>query len=162
MPKGFTLIELLVVVLIIGILSAVALPQYQKAVARARLVQNIIRVQSMTQGNELFHLANGTWSNDVRELDIDFSSDVVAYRKGSWTKNEDNVSAYFKDGADCGPKSPGAACKGETFFIYNTDGNMYCRGYNDLMENICRSMAGNAEAALPATENQRATYLIRF
>ena len=73
MKKGFTLIELLVVVLIIGILSAIALPQYRKAVEKARMVEAVIAVEKIAQANQLYKLANGTFTRNINDLGIDFS-----------------------------------------------------------------------------------------
>jgi len=68
---GFTLIELLVVVLIIGILAAVALPQYQKAVEKSKATQAITLLKSVYQAAEAYQLANGNWPTDFDELSVD-------------------------------------------------------------------------------------------
>ncbi len=77
--QGFTLIELLVVVLIIGILSAVALPQYQKAVEKSRIMALMPNLKTLKESLEMYYLANGKYPADsVSELDITLSGCTIA------------------------------------------------------------------------------------
>lgn len=88
---GFTLIELLVVVLIIGILAAVALPQYKKVVKKTRLTEVHTRFKALAKGVDMWLLENGYPNSTVRfwrdsntsgapqlELDVDLPCDQVA------------------------------------------------------------------------------------
>lgn len=78
MKKGFTLIELLVVVLIIGILAAVAVPQYEKAVWRSRNAGLKSLLKTLATAQEAYYMANGAYATQFEQLDIDFP-----FKKGS-------------------------------------------------------------------------------
>jgi len=69
--NAFTLIELLVVVLIIGILAAVALPQYQKAVERARASEAFPLLKAVQQAAQTHYLANGDYPEKFDELAVE-------------------------------------------------------------------------------------------
>lgn len=89
--KGFTLIELLVVVLIIGILAAIAVPQYQKSVLKSRFVQGYTLVDSLYEAEHAYFLANGDFAQDIDNLDVSIPKD------SSCTKSQGTSSIYVCD-----------------------------------------------------------------
>jgi len=68
--KGFTLIELLVVVLIIGILSGIALPQYMKSINRSRATEAWQAGKTLLDGEHMYFLENREYTSDTTQLRI--------------------------------------------------------------------------------------------
>ena len=81
--QAFTLIELLVVVLIIGILAAIAVPQYRLAVEKARVTQNILSVEHVVKELSVYYLANNQWPAQLSDLGVDIPASCSGYAKGS-------------------------------------------------------------------------------
>ncbi len=68
--KGFTLIELLVVVLIIGILAAMGIPQYFKAVERSRVSEATNIFSNIKNAQERFYSRKLNYTNNWDDVDI--------------------------------------------------------------------------------------------
>lgn len=76
---GFTLIEMLVVVLIVGILAAIAMPQYQDAVEKARVSEALVNSRAIMDGVQRYQQAHpGAYVTSFNQIaDVDLKGGTV-------------------------------------------------------------------------------------
>ena len=147
-PKGFTLIELLVVVVIVGVLTTVALPQYQRAVDLAQAKQALAIQHKIVEQQRLYFLANGSYASlaDKDNLNVDFQL-PKGWIIAEWINGRIVISAHSNE-----------------IYIYyffsQTTSNIQCKATktNNRLVNLCRALSnGNERSDL---EDWRKVYQI--
>ena len=83
--KGFTLIELMVVVAVIGVLSAIAIPQYQNYVARAQVAEGFSLVASGKMAVAEYYNENGSFPTDNATARLGAANTIIGKYVGSVT-----------------------------------------------------------------------------
>jgi len=150
--NGFTLIELLVVVLIIGILAAIAIPQYQKTVLKSRTSQAVLMVKAITDAQERYYLENGAYTNNIPDLDIIVPPELITTTPGGSSigaadASRPNVYIYSCwANRTCGAVA-GSASMPTIEFTMKYDptykGKHWCQlvpGKNSTAKSICQTM----------------------
>ncbi|MBR3632048.1 MAG: pilin [Elusimicrobiaceae bacterium] len=77
--KAFTLIELLIVVLIIGILSAIAIPMYQGAVDKSHWSTMLPGAKAIKDAEEAFKMSNDGYTSEMGNLDVTMENNDLTF-----------------------------------------------------------------------------------
>ena len=145
--KGFTLIELLVVVLIIGILAAIAVPQYQKAVEKSRASEAFTLLKTIAQAYDVYHLSNPVENVPVIE-DLDIDIPGKKSKSGSYTQIDTQFFTFFLWANPHARRSINNKIAYYLAYVINRK-SFYCvlpertgENYNSKYVAVCKSLGG--------------------
>lgn len=142
---GFTLIELLVVVLIIGILAAIALPQYEKVVEKSRAAEALTMVSSIAKANDIYKMTTGEYTTDISVLDIQIPGEDSSYN--GWPRKNTKFFMYGAKTPSYG-NSTGIANRLPQSSKYSivalADGTTLCYYFNEEWKAFCRGLGSGA------------------
>ncbi|MDE3277023.1 MAG: prepilin-type N-terminal cleavage/methylation domain-containing protein [Spirochaetota bacterium] len=154
---GFTLIELLVVVLIIGILAAMALPQYFKAVERSRMAEAVTLMDSIVKAQRRKFMQTNHYAEDFRGLDVSpkGATGINYFTKGDPTTGEGGngfsitiVPFGFDQGSVVADRVVNDDVRDSSLqyqyvlFRYYQSDNVSCRGRNVAGRELCADFCG--------------------
>ena len=154
--QGFTLIELLVVVLVIGVLAAVALPQYQKAVLKSRYTTVMPVAKKLADSNEIYYMEHGEYALHPGELDVtaaDAENTTVSLNPSQQKEDYNYVVASRTD-------FPSAR-----YIVYqkhssNFPGHVHCEASDEQAEWLCEKGLGGTFIEGSVNNNNAKTYIL--
>lgn len=148
--NGFTLIELLVVVLVIGILAAVAMPQYERAVEKSRVSEAVARTRAIWTAQQAYLMSNGSYATDLADLDLSFTGTPTSAGGTPSLNTKDFSCRAVNAGATADNAFGIGVCRrnGKPYAIYyaRNDEQLACYYDNAEGEKWCQIFTGKTEA----------------
>ena len=155
--KGFTLIELLVVVLILGILAAMAMPQYFKAVERSRMSEAVSLLSSIASAQQRKYLQINSYASNYKGLDVapEGATGADYFTKGGNDTTPGNGFKISLSGTSYGAGKATAVRVGPNALtykytlqrFYNSD-KIMCQGDDENGAALCADFCGKDSMAV--------------